>query len=276
MNRVPLKRIAVAAVATAALVTLAGCGASPRASSPEPSTKPAALVATDASPTPSSVPSTAPSVAPTPTPTPTPTITLTRKVKSGMSGSDVLAIQKRLTALGYWLGTPNGKFGSLTQQAVWALQKAAGLTPNGVVTGKTLQALNDGVRPKAKSKPGSGKVIEIVLHPDLLLFTDNGQVTYILNVSTAGGYQFTDAEGTQIAVTPKGHYKTYRVIDAMHRSDLGLMYRPRYFNGGDAIHGDSEVPNHPVSHGCARVTDAAMDWIWAKNLDPMGTKVWVY
>jgi len=61
----------------------------------------------------------------------------------------VLALQQRLKALGYWLGTPDGSFGSLTQQAVWALQKSAGLQRDGVVGPKTMKALEAGTRPRA-------------------------------------------------------------------------------------------------------------------------------
>ena len=45
----------------------------------------------------------------------------------GDSGPAVRELQVHLNILGYWLGTPNGYFGDSTQQAVWALQKAAGL-----------------------------------------------------------------------------------------------------------------------------------------------------
>ena len=41
-----------------------------------------------------------------------------RNLKSGMYGSDVLEIQKRLKELGYFTGTANGKFGSATEKAV--------------------------------------------------------------------------------------------------------------------------------------------------------------
>ena len=51
----------------------------------------------------------------------------------GDSGPAVLTLQERLTALGYWLGTANGVYGDTTQQAVFALQKAAGIARDGVV-----------------------------------------------------------------------------------------------------------------------------------------------
>jgi L,D-transpeptidase catalytic domain/Putative peptidoglycan binding domain len=183
-------------------------------------------------------------------------------------------LQHKLLALGYWLSKASGTFGPTTQQAVYALQKAAGQNPSGVVTAKTWRALERGVRPSARSK--SGTVIEIDLKRDLLLFVTNGQVTYILNTSTGGGYTFSEHGRREVAITPKGHFTTYRVIDGPHRSPLGLLYRPRYFFEGVAIHGDSYVPSHPVSHGCVRVTDAAINWIWSANLDPIGRKVWTY
>ena len=41
-----------------------------------------------------------------------------RNLKSGMYGSDVLEIQKKLKEQGFFNGTPNGKFGSATEEAV--------------------------------------------------------------------------------------------------------------------------------------------------------------
>jgi lipoprotein-anchoring transpeptidase ErfK/SrfK len=36
------------------------------------------------------------------------------------------------------------------------------------------------------------------------------------------------------------------------------------------------VPPFPVSHGCVRVSDEAIDWIWANDIMPIGTEVWVF
>lgn len=41
-----------------------------------------------------------------------------RNLKSGMYGSDVMEIQKKLKELGFFSGTPNGKFGSETEEAI--------------------------------------------------------------------------------------------------------------------------------------------------------------
>lgn len=50
-----------------------------------------------------------------------------RDLKSGMYGSDVRAIQIKLKELGFFNGTPNGKFGSETEAAVQKYCKANNL-----------------------------------------------------------------------------------------------------------------------------------------------------
>src|ERR1700745_1883681 len=75
------------------------------------------------------------------------TTSVTRVLKEGMSGSDVLALQRRLRALHYWPGAKNdGKFGHDTTEAVWAFQAINGLKEDGVVGPATAKAL---AHPKA-------------------------------------------------------------------------------------------------------------------------------
>ncbi len=196
------------------------------------------------------------------------------KLQLGGSGPAVLALQARLTALGYWLGTPDGKFGDSTEQATYAFQKAAGLQRDGVVGPKTQAALKQGAVPRPRST--SGRVIEIDLSDDLMMFVDNGKVDDILNTSTGGGYRYTDEGVTATAVTPVGVFHIYRQVDGLVTDSLGQLWRPKFFQGGFAIHGDGYVPAYPVSHGCARVSNEAINWIWSNNEAPIGTKVWVY
>jgi peptidoglycan hydrolase-like protein with peptidoglycan-binding domain len=195
-------------------------------------------------------------------------------LKEGSKGAAVTTLQQKLTALGYWVGTPDGKFGDATQQALWALQKAAGISRTGTLNTATEKALDNGVRPTPKST--SGTLIEVNLKTDLVMFVVNGQLKYILNTSTGGGYVYYEKGQRNVAITPKGHFKTYRTVNGPDNGPLGLLWRPRYFTGGVAIHGDSSVPAHPVSHACVRISDEAINWVWSANLDPIGTTVWVY
>ena len=195
-------------------------------------------------------------------------------LRLGDSGPAVLAAQTRLTALGYWLGTPDGHFEDSTEQAVYAFQKAAGLTRDGVVGPKTAAALAKGAVPRPRST--AGRVIEIDLSDDLMMFVDNGKLDYVLNTSTGGGYTYTFGGATARAITPEGVFHISRQVDGVVTDSLGQLWRPKFFEGGFAIHGDGYVPAYPVSHGCARVSNEAIDWIWADNEAPIGTEVWVY
>jgi peptidoglycan hydrolase-like protein with peptidoglycan-binding domain len=183
-------------------------------------------------------------------------------------------VQRELSALGYWLGPPDGVFGDATQQAVYALQKSAGLSRDGVVGPSTYAALAKGVRPVPK--PASGNLVEVDLGDDLLMILRHGKLYETLNTSTGGGYTYYDQGTTSVAETPQGIFHVYRQVNGLVVDTLGELWRPKYFDTGFAIHGDSYVPPYPVSHGCVRVSNEAIDWIWANNVIPLGTKVWVY
>lgn len=192
----------------------------------------------------------------------------------GSSGPEVQELQVRLSSLGYWLGVPNGVFGDATQQAVYALEKVAGLGRSGVVGAQFVAALNAGAVPRARTT--SGDAIEVDLEDDLVLFVQNGSVRYTLNTSTGGGYTYVEDGVSDVATTPRGVFSIGRVVDGLVVDTLGALWRPRFFYEGFAIHGDGYVPPEPVSHGCVRVSNEAIDWIWAENLAPVGMKVWVY
>jgi hypothetical protein len=185
-------------------------------------------------------------------------------LRSGDRGEGVRTLQVRLRDLGYWLGNPDGVFGEGTLHAVVALQKAAGLGRDGVVGPATQAALDAGTRPGARST--SGRVVEIDRSRQLLLIVRDGQVQSVFDTST----------GRVAGTTPAGHWQVTRQIDGLRRSPLGLLYRPKYFHEGVAVHGYTSVPSHPASHGCVRLTYAAMDHVWAADLMPVGTPVWVY
>jgi lipoprotein-anchoring transpeptidase ErfK/SrfK len=249
-----------------ALTLAAGCSANgtTEAQAPGVPSSPASL-----SPAPS--PSAPASPKPTPTKPPAP-----KKLRVGAKGAAVVALQTRLTQLGYWNGKADGHFGGTTQQAVFALQKAAGIGRDGTVGPQTRKALDAGVRPKARSKTGTGYLVEINLKKQLLMFVKNGAVIATLNTSTGSNMHYTYQGDTYLADTPTGHFKVGRQIDGMRHGPLGDLYRPKYFNGGIAVHGSPSIPPYPASHGCARLSNSAINWIWSTDKIPLKTKVWVY
>ncbi len=238
----------------------------PTTGAPTPSA-PAPMPSARATPEPTATAKPKPKPNPKPKPKPKPSTNLVR----GDSGPKVLALQHRLTELGYWLGTPDGSFGSLTQQAVWALQKSAGLRRDGVVGPKTLGALEAGRRPTATLE---GDGVEIDLDRQVLLVVRGGTVRTILNTSTGSGEEYTSTSGNRaIARTPRGRFEVYRAVDREVTNSLGTLWRPRFFNRGIAVHGSGNIPPWPDSHGCARLSNAAIDMIWADQLMPIGSRV---
>lgn len=241
---------------------------------PDPATTPAPTPAPSVPPAPEPAPSVVPEPTPTaspPAPEPEPTT-----LRQGDQGPAVQALQQRLVDLGYFLPSVDGDFGPATQQAVWALQKAAGAARDGLVGPVTQAALDAGTRPAPRST--AGRVIEVDLHRQLVLAVDDGVVTRIINASSGNG-ELYDANGRQLrAFTPAGDFTVVRQIDAMHESSLGLgqMYRPKYFLKGWAVHGSTSVPPWPASHGCVRVSNAAISWIWDAWGAPIGTPLLVY
>ncbi len=196
-------------------------------------------------------------------------------LRRGGTGAAVRALQERLDRLGYWVGESDATFGLLTEQAVYALQKAAGLHPDGIVGAKTRAALDDGIRPTARST--DGHLAEVDLDRQLLMIVDDGEVSRIFNTSTGTFEHYTYQGETYLADTPHGRWTIDWQVDGWRDGPLGRLYRPKYFQEqGIAIHGYTSVPPYPASHGCVRVTLPAMDWLWAQDMLPKKTRVWVY
>ena len=78
-----------------------------------------------------------PTSGPTPSPTPVPYTTLTR----GDKNNDVIALQQRLTELGYLNDSIDGNFGGNTQTAVKLFQSAVGMEETGIADPATQAAL---------------------------------------------------------------------------------------------------------------------------------------
>jgi len=210
---------------------------------------------------------------PAPAPT-TPAPTTTGTLRPGDEGPEVFALQQRLRSLGYWLGTPDGTYGGLTVQAVMAFQKVEGMERDGVAGRDTAAALQDATRPAAGA---GGDLVEIDKDRQVLFVVRDGAVRWVLNVSTGTEEPYSVNGRTEIADTPAGNWQVGWAFDGVDVGELGGLYRPRYFHrDGIAVHGYSDVPAYPASHGCVRVSNAAMDWIWAEGLMPVGSAVWVH
>src|SRR5690349_18990385 len=106
-------------IATASVLFVVGCGS---AGFPAPATVSTGPPSATAAPSPSDLPTNNPGWV---------------RLERGDKGPAVERLQERLSALGYWLGSVDGRFGDATQQAVYVVQKVAGISRDGVVGRKT-------------------------------------------------------------------------------------------------------------------------------------------
>ena len=228
-----------------------------QASSPtSTSSTSAPAVTSTTEPTPTTEPTTT-------TMAPTTTTTVVPALGPGSTGPEVLAVEQRLDELGYFVGAVDGTYDDSTLHGVTAFQKVAGIGRDGVVGPVTEEALARATRPT----PGraGGRHLEVDLAHQVLLAVDGATVHKVLDIST----------GKTPGLTPTGDFTLYREIDGWRHAPLGVLYRPKYYWKGLAIHGYSSVPPYPASHGCIRVTNAEMDWLWASGLADLGTPVWI-
>ena len=187
-------------------------------------------------------------------------------LRVGSRGAEVGYLQGQLVNRGFWLFDTLGVFGQSTKHAVIAFQKTYGLPRTGVVEGWTrisLAAFND--RPSPLVNNG-GHAIEIDLRRQVLMISDAGVTRWVLDISS----------GKKSTPTPRGSFRLQREINGLRVSDLGTLWRPKYFTGGYALHGSPSVPNYAASHGCVRLTNQEINFLWASGLARVGTPVVLY
>jgi lipoprotein-anchoring transpeptidase ErfK/SrfK len=181
-------------------------------------------------------------------------------------GQEVALFQIRLVQRGFWIGDRLGSFGDSTKHAVVAFQKYFGLPRSGVIDGWTriaLAASTDVVSPRT---PRADHSIDVDLGRQILIIQTGGRVNWVFDISS----------GKRSTPTPRGQFTLQRQIRGIRHSRLGVLYSPKYFTGGYAIHGSPSVPNYPASHGCVRLTNAAINFLWASGQANLGTPISIH
>jgi hypothetical protein len=188
---------------------------------------------------------------------------LAPELKYGSSGPIVSQLVRRLGSLHYAVRT-SSTFGPELYDSVIAFQKVQGIERDGVVGPNFWRRLANPRIPQPRySSPADH--LEVDKSHQVLYVVRGSHIASILPVSTAGiaGYY-----------TPEGTFAIYRKVDGFDSSPLGTLYKPMYFTGGYAVHGNPSVPPYPASHGCVRVPMWLADWMYATN--DYGETVYVY
>lgn len=204
-----------------------------------------------------------------------PKVLLTRQLKEGITGDDVLRLQERLSQLKFDPGPIDGDFGQATKQAVWAFEKLVLKTPRkqatGVVTREMWDVMQSTVQVTPRRDADSPSHVEIYLPEQVMVVFKEDEVMLITHISSGSNKpwceevlidpgEFGNNTKDQIklglcgeAVTPPGLFYFYNRKQGNRESRLGSMYNPVYFNYGIAVHGAILVPLEPASKGCIRI-----------------------
>jgi hypothetical protein len=288
------------AAAAGLLAIVVGVGMS-RGDGPTPaSAAPSSSVAAATVPGASTNP---PAVATVATTAPVVKVPLDRTLGDGVTGDDVRRLQERLAELGFDPGPADGVYGGVTIQSVWAFEKLVMETPRNEATGRVSPEMWDLMQDPIQVQPrrpsfGGATHVEVYLPEQVLaVFADNLPVL-VAHISSgeldAAGNPApycdkavwdTDAFGNRYpeprtgeacatAKTPGGVFAIHRMELGNHRSALGGMTNPVYFNYGIAIHGADNVPREPASHGCVRINQYLATYF--QELVAKGDKVLVW
>jgi len=195
-----------------------------------------------------------------------------QKKRALLTRAQIIEAERRLSELGYWTGPVDGRLDEGTKSALTAFQKWEGREITGKLTLEELEAIRNGVAPKARDV-GYEHVEVDVDRQVLMLINEEGGVR-VLPVSTGNDKQFMDQGQMSVAYTPRGRFVVYDKTYGWENGDLGSVYYANYISGGVAIHGYLIVPTTPASHGCIRIPMFAAREV--SRLLPVGTIVLVY
>ena len=116
-----------------------------------------------------------------------------------------------------------------------------------------------------------------------VIFVGEGtdRLVFVFPTSTGSpGYETRDQNGSRgVPVQPgrgnNGWHNSYDYPVGADNPLNGNMYKPLYFDNGQAIHGANNVPTNPRSKGCARLKvhdqDAVIGWL---GLQDVGQSIW--
>jgi len=187
-----------------------------------------------------------------------------------------LRVESVLKAWNFPVGAVNGYFDQSTRQAMCAWRDLAGR--NVTHSFPSIQErfmINRAVRPKVPARLVVGLNVNIACQ--VVIWVVKDKVTGEHKIRKV----FQATTGSREFPTRTGTYHIYAQTNDWQESDLypgAMMYRPKYFDGGQAFHGsatDSLVVPYPASHGCVRMLHSAIKELWYSNVG-IGTMVKVY
>ena len=116
---------------------------------------------------------------------------------------------------------------------------------------------------------------------ETMTVTETYTVTKLIKQRTVVRVMPVSSGQSGIYDTGQGSFRVQWSVNRWWQSTIyadGLMYRPFFFNGGQALHGsinDTLVKWYPASHGCVRMLHKDIDALWDAGFG-RGDRVYVY
>ncbi len=212
----------------------------------------------------------------------------TRGADSGAIVDDTVAVQQRkINELFAGRGMPqlavDGVSGPLTKQQLCAIRTAFGLPVNraDMVPGSAEEQLlmSAVTLPAQVGAPDRWVLIDMTCQ--IMFAGDSTSIVFVFPTSTGeAGYETREQQGVSAfrfdpAIDNDGWHDSTMFPAASDNPLNGNMYKPVYFDNGQAIHGSYNVPPEPLSKGCARLLvehqDALLAWL---GLGDATSQIW--
>lgn len=187
-----------------------------------------------------------------------------------------IRVEQVLKAWGFPVGQVDGVFDNRTRQSMCVWRDLTGNNESHALPSiRERFLIHRAIRPKVPTRLVVGLNVNITCQAVIWVKTSrktHAPMVFKVFPATTGSKEFP---------TRTGKFRIYAQVNDWQESDLypgAMMYRPKYFDGGQAFHGsatDSLVVPFPASHGCVRMFHSAIDELW-RNKIGIGTQVTVY
>jgi lipoprotein-anchoring transpeptidase ErfK/SrfK len=185
--------------------------------------------------------------------------------------------QKKLSALGFEVGAADGVVGPMTARGMCAYELIYNLHPRlGLMSVNQYRRLLGTRTPRRAIHP-QASYLSVSTRCQVLFEVRNHHYMRVIPAST--GHAGHDSQGRPSFATRLGKWNIFSKVNNWQESNSysgGWMWRPMYFYGGEAIHGEassSSVLPYFASHGCVRVLNKDQNALWQKY--PINTVVYV-
>ena len=199
-------------------------------------------------------------------------------LEPGDRGAAVRQLQRLLTDALVYRGPVNGRYDEKTAAAVITFHKVIDRARTDTWSRDDWDRLED-FRPRVpKRRTGDPDRIEVDIGHQVVYLIEHDEVAAIMATSTGGGYLYWSkrVNAWVSARTPRGSFRFFRHANGWNCDPLygWCIYEPWSFTTGYALHGYTNVPAYPASHGCVRVHNWEADWLEDQLFIGMSIHIW--